>query len=90
MGGAELHGQVLYEVHAGTFTPEGTWLGAMRQLPYLAETGITGIELMPLADFAGRFGWGYDGVTGSPRHGFMARRMTFAGLSTRRTRSGFP
>ncbi|MEO8352321.1 MAG: malto-oligosyltrehalose trehalohydrolase, partial [Chthoniobacteraceae bacterium] len=55
-------GQVIYEMHVGTFTPEGTWAAAMAQLPQLAELGVTVIELMPVADFAGRFGWGYDGV----------------------------
>jgi maltooligosyltrehalose trehalohydrolase len=53
---------VLYEMHVGTFTPEGTWSAAADQLAELAAIGITGIELMPIADFPGRFGWGYDGV----------------------------
>ena len=53
---------VIYELHLGTFTPEGTWRAAMEQLPELARIGITMIELMPVADFPGRFGWGYDGV----------------------------
>ncbi|MDM7916967.1 MAG: malto-oligosyltrehalose trehalohydrolase [Candidatus Eisenbacteria bacterium] len=53
---------VLYEMHVGAFTPEGTWEAAARELPELARTGITTIEVMPVADFAGRFGWGYDGV----------------------------
>jgi maltooligosyltrehalose trehalohydrolase len=60
--GLRLKGQVLYELHAGTFTPEGTWAAAARQLPALAELGITALELMPVAEFPGRFGWGYDGV----------------------------
>ncbi|HVW86806.1 MAG TPA: malto-oligosyltrehalose trehalohydrolase, partial [Bryobacteraceae bacterium] len=55
-------GQVLYEMHVGTFTPEGTWDAARRQLTELASAGITGIEIMPIADFGGRWGWGYDGV----------------------------
>jgi maltooligosyltrehalose trehalohydrolase len=55
-------GQVLYELHVGTFTPEGTYAAAARELPALAELGITAVELLPLADFPGRFGWGYDGV----------------------------
>ena len=55
-------GQVLYEMHIGTFTKDGTFAAAAEELPELAELGITVIELMPLADFAGRFGWGYDGV----------------------------
>jgi maltooligosyltrehalose trehalohydrolase len=54
--------QVLYEMHVGTFTKEGTWRAAIEQLPALAELGVTIIEMMPVADFAGRFGWGYDGV----------------------------
>ena len=53
---------VLYELHVGTFTAEGTWSAARRELPALAELGITAIEMMPIADFPGRFGWGYDGV----------------------------
>jgi maltooligosyltrehalose trehalohydrolase len=54
--------RVLYELHIGTFTPEGTWSAAARRLPGLAELGITMLEVMPVADFPGRFGWGYDGV----------------------------
>ncbi|HEY8994323.1 MAG TPA: malto-oligosyltrehalose trehalohydrolase [Lacunisphaera sp.] len=53
---------VLYEMHLGTFTREGTWRAAMEQLPELAELGITAIELMPIAEMPGQFGWGYDGV----------------------------
>jgi malto-oligosyltrehalose trehalohydrolase len=53
---------VLYELHVGTFTPEGTFLAAIGKLDHLASLGITGIELMPIADYAGRRGWGYDGV----------------------------
>ena len=60
--GVRLAGQVLYELHVGAFTPEGTWEAAGRVLPELAETGISLLEVMPVADFAGRFGWGYDGV----------------------------
>jgi maltooligosyltrehalose trehalohydrolase len=55
-------GQVLYEMHIGTFTSEGTWQAAQRELPALAELGVTMLEVMPVADFVGRFGWGYDGV----------------------------
>ncbi|HYT67759.1 MAG TPA: malto-oligosyltrehalose trehalohydrolase [Vicinamibacterales bacterium] len=55
-------GQVLYEMHVGTFTAEGTWTAAALELPELARIGITTIEMMPIADFPGRFGWGYDGV----------------------------
>jgi maltooligosyltrehalose trehalohydrolase len=60
--GVELTGQVLYEMHIGTFTAEGTWAAAARELDALARSGITVVEVMPVADFPGRFGWGYDGV----------------------------
>ncbi|HEV3444979.1 MAG TPA: malto-oligosyltrehalose trehalohydrolase [Gemmataceae bacterium] len=60
--GVRKDGQVIYEMHIGTFTPEGTWQAAAEQLPELAELGITTLEVMPVAEFAGRFGWGYDGV----------------------------
>ncbi len=53
---------VLYELHVGTFTPEGTFAGARRRLPDLAALGITALQLMPLAAFAGGRNWGYDGV----------------------------
>jgi maltooligosyltrehalose trehalohydrolase len=53
---------VIYEMHVGTFTPDGSWKAASRELPALAELGITCIEIMPVAEFPGRFGWGYDGV----------------------------
>jgi maltooligosyltrehalose trehalohydrolase len=53
---------VIYEMHIGTFTPEGTWEAAARHLPALAELGITAVEMMPVAEFPGKFGWGYDGV----------------------------
>jgi maltooligosyltrehalose trehalohydrolase len=60
--GAHLEGQVIYEMHIGTFTQEGTWEAARREIPELAAAGITLLEIMPVADFPGRFGWGYDGV----------------------------
>ncbi|HEX9905661.1 MAG TPA: malto-oligosyltrehalose trehalohydrolase [Propylenella sp.] len=53
---------VIYELHVGTFTPEGTFDGVLSRLDHLAETGFTAIELLPIAQFAGRRGWGYDGV----------------------------
>ncbi len=53
---------VIYEMHVGTFTSDGNWEAASRELPALAELGITCLEIMPVAEFAGRFGWGYDGV----------------------------
>lgn len=60
--GISRHGQVAYEMHIGTFTAAGTWAAAQAQLPELARLGITVLEVMPVADFPGRFGWGYDGV----------------------------
>lgn len=61
--GCKLAGQIIYELHIGTFTPDGTWAAAIRKLPYLRDTGITLIEVMPVAEFPGKFGWGYDGVS---------------------------
>lgn len=55
-------GQVIYEMHVGTFTPEGNFAAAAEELQELADLGITVVELMPLPEFPGRFGWGYDGV----------------------------
>jgi maltooligosyltrehalose trehalohydrolase len=60
--GAELKGQIIYEMHIGTFTKPGTWRAAAEHLPELTRIGITVVEMMPVADFPGRFGWGYDGV----------------------------
>jgi maltooligosyltrehalose trehalohydrolase len=60
--GVAIHGQVIYEMHIGTFTREGTWNAARQRLQVLAEIGITLLEVMPVGDFPGRFGWGYDGV----------------------------
>ena len=53
---------VVYEMHFGTFTPEGTYRSAIEKLPYLAELGITMIEVLPVSQFGGNRGWGYDGV----------------------------
>ncbi|HYE01493.1 MAG TPA: alpha-amylase family glycosyl hydrolase, partial [Alphaproteobacteria bacterium] len=60
--GCGLRGQVLTEIHIGTFTPEGTFDAAIAKLPLLREVGITVVEVMPVCEFPGRFGWGYDGV----------------------------
>lgn len=54
--------RVIYELHLGTFTAEGTWRAAQERLADLKALGVTTIEVMPIADFPGRFGWGYDGV----------------------------
>lgn len=60
--GVGLEGRVLYEMHVGTFTRQGTWDSAKRELLELADLGITIIEMMPVNEFPGKFGWGYDGV----------------------------
>ncbi len=60
--GVEPERRVLYELHVGTFTRDGTWSAAGRELAELARMGITVVEVMPVAEFCGRFGWGYDGV----------------------------
>jgi len=60
--GRPWHEAVVYELHVGTFTPDGTFAAAATRLPDLAALGITAIELMPVADFPGARNWGYDGV----------------------------
>jgi maltooligosyltrehalose trehalohydrolase len=60
--GRPWHEAVIYELHVGTFSPAGTFTGAINRLKSLAELGITAIELMPIADFPGSRNWGYDGV----------------------------
>jgi maltooligosyltrehalose trehalohydrolase len=60
--GRPWHEGVVYELHVGTFSPEGTFAGAQKKLDHLAQLGVTIIELMPIADFPGTRGWGYDGV----------------------------
>src|SRR5262245_5683715 len=60
--GIHMHGQVIYEVHIGTFTHEGTFDAAITQLDELRTLGITVIEVMPVAEFPGHWNWGYDGV----------------------------
>ena len=61
-GAEPRHRQVVYELHIGTFTAGGTWASARERLPHLASVGVTTLEVMPIAEFDGRFGWGYDGV----------------------------
>jgi malto-oligosyltrehalose trehalohydrolase len=53
---------VIYELHVGTFTPDGTFLAAIDKLQHLVDLGVTAIQFMPIGDFAGRRNWGYDGV----------------------------
>lgn len=54
---------IIYELHIGTFTPEGTFDAAMGRIPYLKELGVTAVEIMPVAQFPGSRNWGYDGVS---------------------------
>jgi maltooligosyltrehalose trehalohydrolase len=60
--GRPWHEAVIYELHVGTFSADGAYDGVRRRLEQLARLGVTAIELMPIADFAGRWNWGYDGV----------------------------
>jgi maltooligosyltrehalose trehalohydrolase len=70
-GAPPRHRNVVYEMHVGTFTTAGTWGAARAQLQRLADLGVTTLEIMPLAEFSGRFGWGYDGVfLFAPFHGY--------------------
>ncbi len=84
--GVAIEGQVLYEMHVGTFTREGNWQAAAEQLEELAATGITVIELMPLADFPGRLGGVMTAWTYLRRLGCMGSRTTCAASSTGRMR----
>ena len=61
-GAPSRHRNVVYEMHIGTFTTDGTWAAARAHLPRLVNLGVTTLEILPLAEFSGRFGWGYDGV----------------------------
>jgi maltooligosyltrehalose trehalohydrolase len=61
--GVPLEQAIFYELHVGTFTPQGTFAGVTERLPYLADLGVTVLELMPVADFPGTRNWGYDGVS---------------------------
>jgi maltooligosyltrehalose trehalohydrolase len=60
--GLSRKGQVIYELHVGTFTPEGTWAAAIAHLGKLQDLGITAIQMLPAFEFMGEFGWGYDVV----------------------------
>jgi len=69
--GVPLAGAVLYELHVGTFTPEGTFDAAIARLPHLVALGVDAVELLPVAEFSGRRGWGYDGVDlFAPHHAY--------------------
>ena len=66
-----LSSAIIYELHIGTFTPEGTFEAAIGKLDHLKGLGVSHVEIMPVADFPGRFGWGYDGVSPfAPKHLF--------------------
>ncbi|RYE43430.1 MAG: malto-oligosyltrehalose trehalohydrolase, partial [Sphingobacteriales bacterium] len=60
--GIPLEQYIIYELHIGTFTPEGTFLSAINKLDHLLELGITAVEIMPISSFPGERNWGYDGV----------------------------
>ncbi len=60
--GIDLREMVIYEIHVGTFTDEGTFDAAIKKLPYLKDLGVNALEIMPVAQFAGKRNWGYDGV----------------------------
>jgi maltooligosyltrehalose trehalohydrolase len=66
-----LSSAVIYELHVGTFTPEGTFEAAIEKLPHLVDLGISHVEIMPVAEFPGERGWGYDGVNlFAPHHAY--------------------
>jgi malto-oligosyltrehalose trehalohydrolase len=71
---------VISEIHIGTFTPEGTFLAAAEKLENLAKAGITAIEIMPVAQFAGNRGWGYDGVLHYAPHSAYGSPADFKAL----------
>ncbi|HET7482845.1 MAG TPA: malto-oligosyltrehalose trehalohydrolase [Actinomycetota bacterium] len=69
--GATLSDAIFYELHIGTFTPEGTFDAAIGRLDHLVDLGVTAVELMPVAEFSGDHGWGYDGVDlFAPHHAY--------------------
>jgi maltooligosyltrehalose trehalohydrolase len=66
-----LSSAIIYELHVGTFTPQGTFLSAIEKLDHLASLGVTHVELMPVVEFSGDHGWGYDGVDlFAPHHAY--------------------
>ncbi|MEW6155187.1 MAG: malto-oligosyltrehalose trehalohydrolase [Actinomycetota bacterium] len=70
-GAAPLSGALVYEAHVGTFTPEGTFEAAITRLPHLVDLGVTHLELLPVVEFPGERGWGYDGVDlFAPHHAY--------------------
>jgi maltooligosyltrehalose trehalohydrolase len=70
---APLSAALIYELHIGTFSPSGTFAGAIDKLDHLVELGVTHVELMPVAEFSGKRGWGYDGaLIYAPHHAYGA------------------
>lgn len=68
---APLSSSLIYELHVGTFSPEGTYRAVIKHLDHLLELGVTHIELMPVAEFSGEHGWGYDGASlFAPHHAY--------------------
>ena len=66
-----LAGAIIYELHIGTFTPEGTFDSAIEKLDHLRHLGVTHVEIMPVNEFPGSRGWGYDGVDlYAPHHAY--------------------
>ena len=82
-----MRGQVLYELHVGAFTGEGTFDAAAADIANLRELGVTVLELMPVAEFPGKHNWGYDGVVSSRPFTVTATNMRCAASSTPRTPS---
>ena len=83
-----LEALVIYELHVGTFTAEGTFEAAARRMGELAQLGVTAVELMPVAEFPGRRGWGYDGVYLSAAHSAYGGPAGLAQLVTAAHREG--
>ena len=88
--GLARHEHVIYELHVGTFTPEGTWRAAEARLAGLAELGVRTVELMPVAEFPGSLAGGMTGSTSSPRPGSTAAPTTCGASSTPPTRWAWP
>lgn len=69
--GRPLAGSIIYELHTGTFSLDGTFDGAVEHIPHLVELGVNAVELMPVAEYSGRRGWGYDGAAlFAPHHAY--------------------
>lgn len=71
--GLSMKDYIFYEIHVGTFSPEGTFEGVVKKIPYLKKLGVTSIEIMPVGQFPGKRNWGYDGV------GFYAVQGAYGG-----------